>query len=241
MPVLAEVGGTVRFEDCVEGQTVRTEREASGHIRRTVLEHRGDLHPQILIEDAQGKPLDFYTLPERASIDVTGRAADHQPPASILARTPRESAGTQDITGGLPRVTELFEARKPKEPAVIAEIDGEIELMKERKRGKRIVIVRSPDGTEVEHVIPTGRQLNVHPGDLVKAGDAIARGPLVPHDILRVSGSEAVQQYLVHEIQNVYRAQRVEIDDKHIEIVVSQMLRKVKVEDVGDTTLLPAS
>ncbi|MBA3316222.1 MAG: DNA-directed RNA polymerase subunit beta' [Planctomycetaceae bacterium] len=237
VPVLSEVGGTVRFEDCIEGQTVRTEREASGHMRRTVLEHRGDLHPQILIEDAQGKPLDFYTLPERASIDV--QEGQQVTAGNVIARTPRESTGTQDITGGLPRVTELFEARKPKDPAVIAEIDGEVELLKERKRGKRIVIVRSADGTEVEHVIPTGRQMLAHTGDVVRAGDAIARGPLVPHDILRVSGSEAVQQYLVHEIQNVYRAQRVEIDDKHIEIVVSQMLRKVKVEDVGDTNLLP--
>jgi DNA-directed RNA polymerase subunit beta' len=237
VPVLSEVGGTVRFEDCIEGQTIRSEREPSGHVRRTVLEHRGDLHPQILIEDAQGKPLDFYTLPERASIDV--QEGQQISAGTVIARTPRESTGTQDITGGLPRVTELFEARKPKDPAVIAEIDGEVELLKERKRGKRIVIVRSPDGTEVEHVIPTGRQMLAHTGDHVRAGDAIARGPLVPHDILRVSGTEAVQQYLVHEIQSVYRAQRVEIDDKHIEIVVSQMLRKVKIEDVGDTNLLP--
>jgi DNA-directed RNA polymerase subunit beta' len=176
-------------------------------------------------------------LPERASIKVKDGATIQ--PGTVLAETPRETGGVTDITGGLPRVTELFEARKPKDPAVIAEIDGEVELLKERKRGKRIVIVRSPDGTEVEHVIPTGRQMLAHTGDLVRAGDAIARGPLVPHDILRVSGTEAVQQYLVHEIQNVYRAQRVEIDDKHIEIVVSQMLRKVKIEDVGDTNLLP--
>ncbi|QDT64614.1 DNA-directed RNA polymerase subunit beta' [Calycomorphotria hydatis] len=237
IPVIAEVGGKVRYEDCVEGQTIRTEKEASGHMRRTVLEHKGDLHPQIVIEDSTGKILDFYYLPERASIDSQEGAQITA--GTILARNPREAAGTMDITGGLPRVTELFEARKPKDPAVIAEIDGEVEFVPEKKRGKRVIIVRGEDGTEVEHIIPPGKPVMVHAGDLVKAGDALVRGPLVPHDILRVSGTEAVQDYLLHEIQNVYRAQRVGIDDKHIEIVVSQMLRKVKIEDVGDTNLLP--
>jgi DNA-directed RNA polymerase subunit beta' len=136
-------------------------------------------------------------------------------------------------------VTELFEARRPKDPAIIAEIDGEIDLMAEKKRGKRVIIVRAPDGTEKEYIIPHGKHLRVHAKDLVKAGDALVDGPLVPHDILRVSGEEAVQQYLLREIQNVYRSQRVEIDDKHIEIIVAQMLRKVRVDKVGDTTLLP--
>ncbi|MGV2338389.1 MAG UNVERIFIED_CONTAM: hypothetical protein LVR18_31565 [Planctomycetaceae bacterium] len=136
-------------------------------------------------------------------------------------------------------MTELFEARKPRDPAVVAEIDGEVELPAEKKRGKRIVVVKAADGSEVEHVIPHGKDLQVHSGDQVRAGDALVRGPLVPQDILKVSGPEEVQQYLLHEIQNVYRAQRVEIDDKHIEIVVSQMLRKVRVDSVGDTDLLP--
>ncbi|QDT37397.1 DNA-directed RNA polymerase subunit beta' [Stratiformator vulcanicus] len=237
VPVIAEVGGRVRYEDCVEGQTLRTEKEASGHIRRTVLEHKGDLHPQIVIEDGDGKILDFYYLPERASIDA--QEGTQVTAGTIMARNPRESTGNMDITGGLPRVTELFEARKPKEPAVIAEIDGEVEFVPEKKRGKRVIIVRGDDGTEVEHIIPPGKQVMVHAGDAVKAGDSLVRGPLVPHDILRVSGTDAVHEYLLHEIQNVYRAQRVEIDDKHIELVVSQMLRKVKIEDVGDTSLLP--
>jgi len=237
VPILAEVGGKVRFEDCIEGRTVRTEKEATGHVRRTIIEHKGDLHPQIIVEDANGKILDFYYLPERANIEVQeGQAVSA---GSVLAKNPREATGTQDITGGLPRVTELFEARKPKDPAVIAEIDGVVELGAERKRGKRIIIVRAEDGTEVEHAIPHGKQLLVHTDDRVEAGQALVRGPLVPHDILRVSGEEAVQQYLLHEIQNVYRSQRVEIDDKHIEIVVAQMLRKVRVENVGDTELLP--
>ena len=237
VPILAEVGGKVRFEDCIEGQSVRTEREQSGNLRRLIIEHKGDLHPQIILEDATGKILDFYYLPERANIEVD--EGDLVSAGSVLAKTPRETGGTQDITGGLPRVTELFEARRPKDPAVLAEIDGEIDLVSEKKRGKRIIIIRAQDGTEVEHPIPHGKQLLVHAKDQVRAGDALVRGPLVPHDILRVSGVEEVQRYLLHEIQNVYRSQRVEIDDKHIEIVVAQMLRKVRVTDVGDSDLLP--
>ena len=237
IPILCEVGGKVRFEDLVEGQSIRSEKDPSGNIRKTVIEHKGELHPQIVLEDSTGKILDFYYLPERASIEVV--EGQQISAGTVLAKNPRETSGTQDITGGLPRVTELFEARKPKEPAIIAEIDGEIELVAEKKRGKRIIIVRGVDGTEREHIIPHGKQLLVHAKDMVRAGDALVRGPLVPHDILRVSGEEAVQQYLLHEIQTVYRSQRVVIDDKHIEIVLSQMLRKLKVEEVGDTVMLP--
>ena len=150
-------------------------------------------------------------------------------------------SGTQDITGGLPRVTEIFEARKPKDPAVIAEIDGTVEILGEKRRGKRTIIVRSESGIEREHLVSHGKHLRVHSGDFVRAGEALVDGPLVPHDILRISGEEAVQQYLVREIQNVYRSQRVEINDKHIEIIVAQMLRKVRDRDVGDTDLLPGS
>jgi DNA-directed RNA polymerase subunit beta' len=238
IPILSEVGGKVRLEDLVEGRTLRSETDASGNVRRTVIEHKGDLHPQIVIEDGTGKILDYYYIPERASIDV--QEGTQIVAGTVLAKTPREASGTQDITGGLPRVTELFEARKPKDPALIAEIDGEVEILPEKKRGKRVLVVKSPDGsTEREHIIPHGRALLVHTGDHVKAGDALVSGPLVPHDILKVSGEEAVQQYLLHEIQNVYRAQRVEIDDKHIELVVSQMLRKIRIDDVGDTDMLP--
>src|SRR3984885_3367306 len=135
VPILAEVGGKVRFDDCIEGRSIRSEREASGNLRRTVIEHKGDLHPQIILEDSAGKILDFYYLPERATIDV--QEGQQITAGSILAKTPREATGTQDIVGGLPRVTELFEARKPKDPAIIAEIDGEVELVAEKKRGKR--------------------------------------------------------------------------------------------------------
>ncbi|MFO0961075.1 MAG: DNA-directed RNA polymerase subunit beta', partial [Isosphaeraceae bacterium] len=239
VPILTEVGGKVRFEDVVEGETMRAEMDASGHIRRTIIEHKGDLHPQIIIEDGEGKILDFYYIPERAGIEVEeGQVVKA---GSLLAKTPREAGGTQDITGGLPRVTELFEARRPKEPAVIAEIDGRVELLEEKRRGKRTIIVRNESGIEREHLVPHGKYLRVHGGDRVKAGDPLVEGPLVPHDILRISGEEAVQRYLLREIQNVYRSQRVEIDDKHLEIIVAQMLRKVRVDSVGDTVLLPGS
>jgi DNA-directed RNA polymerase subunit beta' len=158
---------------------------------------------------------------------------------SAVANTPREATGISDITGGLPRVTEIFEARKPKDPAVLAEIDGVVEIMGEKRRGKRNIVVRSESGIEREHLVPPGKRFLVHAGEFVKAGSSLVDGPLVPHDILRVSGEEAVQQYLLHEIQNVYRSQRVEINDKHIEIIVARMLRKVKVETPGDTSLLP--
>jgi DNA-directed RNA polymerase subunit beta' len=239
IPILAEVGGKVRYEDVIEGETMRVEKEATGNVRRLIMEHKGDLHPQIVLEDASGKILDFYYMPEKAHIEVN--EGDMVSAGTLLAKTPREVSGTQDITGGLPRVTEIFEARKPKDPAVIAEVDGYVELLGEKRRGKRTIIVRSESGIEKEHLVSHGKHLRVHASDFVRAGEALVDGPLVPHDILRISGEEAVQQYLVREIQNVYRSQRVEINDKHIEIIVGQMLRKVRVETVGDTGLLPGS
>jgi DNA-directed RNA polymerase subunit beta' len=239
IPILSEVAGKVRYEDVIENETLRLEKDPSGHLRRMIMEHKGVYHPQVVLEDESGKILDFYYLPEKAYIEVSPGemvAAGH-----ILAKTPREASGTQDITGGLPRVTEIFEARKPKDPAIMAEIDGKVELLGEKRRGKRTIVVKNESGIEREHLVTHGKHLRVHAGDIVKAGEALVDGPLVPHDILRISGEEAVQQYLTREIQNVYRSQRVDIDDKHIEIIVSQMLRKVKIETVGDTTLLPGS
>ncbi|MBI1904107.1 MAG: DNA-directed RNA polymerase subunit beta' [Planctomycetia bacterium] len=238
IPILGEVGGRVRFEDIIENETVRMEKDQSGHVRRMILEHKGDLHPQIIVEDAAGKILDFYYLPEKAHIEVDeGQTISA---GTLLAKTPREATGTQDITGGLPRVTEIFEARKPKDPAVMAEIDGKVE-MGEKRRGKRSIIVKSESGIEKEHLVSHGKRLRVHTGDNVRAGEALVDGPLVPHDILRISGEEEVQRYLVREIQNVYRSQRVDINDKHIEIIVAQMLRKIRIESVGDTSLLPGN
>ncbi|MBP88104.1 MAG: DNA-directed RNA polymerase subunit beta' [Planctomycetaceae bacterium] len=237
IPILAEVSGKVRYEDVVEGDTMRLETDPSGHVRKVISDHKGELHPQIVIEDNDGKPVDVYYLPERAHILID----EGEPIAAgtTVGEMPREASGITDITGGLPRVTEIFEARKPKDPAVIAEVDGVVEILGEKRRGKRTIIVRSESGIEREHLVPHGKRFLVHSGDIVKAGQALVDGPLVPHDILRVSGEEAVQQYLVHEIQSVYRSQRVEIDDKHIEIIIARMLRKVKIENPGDTSLLP--
>ncbi|MGY8768612.1 MAG: DNA-directed RNA polymerase subunit beta' [Pirellulales bacterium] len=237
IPILSEVGGKVRYEDVVEGETMQIEKDPSGHARRIITEHKGDLHPQMVIEDEDGKPLDVYYLPEKANIEAEEGAIVTA--GTIVAKTPRESTGVKDITGGLPRVTEIFEARKPKDPAVMAEIDGIVEILGEKKRGKRSIIVRSEAGIEREHLVPHGKRFLVHTGDYVRSGQSLIDGPLVPHDILRISGEEAVQQYLLHEIQGVYRSQRVEINDKHIEIIVARMLRKVMVEQGGDTTLLP--
>lgn len=236
IPILAEVSGKVRYEDVVEGDTMRLEKDAGGTIRRLIIDHKGELHPQIVIEGADGKPLDVYYLPEKAHIVV--EEGNPVGAGSVLAKTPREASGVKDITGGLPRVTEIFEARKPKDPAVIAEIDGTVSILGEKRRGKRTIIVKSESGIEREHLVPHGKRFMVHSGDIVKAGQALVDGPLVPHDILRISGEEAVQQYLVHEIQSVYRSQRVDINDKHIEIIIARMLRKVKIENSGDTNLL---
>jgi DNA-directed RNA polymerase subunit beta' len=242
IPILAEVGGRVRFEEIEEGETLRKERDAGGAERLVIMEHKGDLHPQILIDDDRGQTLAFYYMPEKAHLEV--RVGQTVTAGSLLAKTPREQSGVQDITGGLPRVTEIFEARRPRDPAVMAEVAGRIRLG-EKKRGKRIIWVQPiddqgrPVGEEREHQVPHGKHLRVHTGDYVREGDPLVVGPLVPHDILRIRGIEAVQEYLVREVQSVYRSQRVDIDDKHIENIVSQMLRKVKVETTGDTGLLP--
>jgi DNA-directed RNA polymerase subunit beta' len=244
VPILGEFDGKVRFEDLIEGKTLKIERDARrGGVRKLVIEHKGDLHPQIILEDSKGQALALYPIPERAYIEVEDgqeiRAGD------LLAKSSREIGGTQDITGGLPRVTELFEARRPKEPAVISEIDGVVELG-EKKRSKRTIIVRAvgPKGEviqEQEHSVPQGKHLRVHKGDEVRAGDPLVDGPLVPHDILRIKGDDAAQEYLLTEIQNVYRSQGVTIDDKHIEIIIAQMMRKVQVVEPGDSDFLPGA
>jgi DNA-directed RNA polymerase subunit beta' len=245
IPILAETGGRIRFEEIVEGETLRKERNPGGAESWVIMEHKGDLHPQLVIEDERGQTLEVHYIPEKAVLDV--REGMKVSPGTLLAKTPREVGGTQDITGGLPRVTEIFEARRPREPAVMAEVAGKVRLG-ERKKGKRIIHIVPIDdkGQEIEdaqkeHSVPHGKHLRVHGNEYVKEGDPLVDGPLVPHDILRISGVEAVQNYLVREVQSVYRSQRVDIDDKHIENIISQMLRKVKVETMGDTGLLPGS
>jgi len=237
-PILAEVSGLIRFVDIIEGETIGIEEERKGQVGRpVVIEHKGDKHPQIIIEDAKGKILDVHYLPAGARIEVD--EGQKVQAGQLLAHQPRATGGTQDITGGLPRVTEVFEARKPKDPAAMAEISGRVELRSDKRKGKMTIIIRSESGMEKEHHVPRDRHLNVHTGDLAEAGDALTDGPLVPHDILRIKGEEALQKYLIAEIQNVYRSQNVNINDKHIEIICSQMMRKVEIESVGDGTFLP--
>ncbi|GMU33442.1 MAG: DNA-directed RNA polymerase subunit beta' [Planctomycetia bacterium] len=237
-PILAEAAGSIRFQDIVEGETVRLESEGKAS-KYVVVEHRGDKNPQIIIEDKNGKIIEYHYLPAKARIEVT----EGQPVKAgwLLARRPRELAGTQDITGGLPRVTEIFEARKPKEPAVMAEISGTVEIRSDRRRGKMTIVVH-PDSKDLEpreHHVPQDKHLLVHATDRVEAGDPLCDGPLVPHDILAIKGEESLYTYLLHEVQAVYRSQNVGINDKHIEIIINQMLRKVKVDQPGDSDLLP--
>jgi len=244
VPIIAEAGGKIRFEDLIESKTMKTERDArQGSSRKQVTEHKGDLHPQLVIEDKKGETIAVYPIPERAYIEVDdGVTIDA---GDIIAKTGREAGSTQDITGGLPRVTELFEARRPKDPAVISEIDGVVELG-DKKRGKRTIIVRAlgENGEviqEQEHAVPQGKHLRVHKGDEVRAGEPLVDGPLDPQDILRVRGEDELLRYLKQEIQNVYRSQGVTIDDKHIETILSQMVRKVEVRSSGDSDLLPGA
>jgi len=237
-PILAEVPGMIRFVDVVEGETIGVEEERKGQAGRpVVIEHKGDKHPQIIIEDSNGKILDVHYLPAGARIEVD--EGQKVQAGQLLAHQPRATGGTQDITGGLPRVTEVFEARKPKDPAAMAEISGRVELRSDKRKGKMTITIRNESGMEKEHHVPRDRHLNVHTGDLAEAGDALTDGPLVPHDILRIKGEEALQNYLIGEIQNVYRSQNVNINDKHIEIICSQMMRKVEIESVGDSAFLP--
>ena len=239
IPIIAEKSGIVEYDDIVEGATMKVEQDQmSKKLRRQIIEHKGELHPQIIIKDPAGGALAMYPIPEKAYIEVEPGAKIQA--GMLIAKTPREITGTQDITGGLPRVTEIFEVRKPKNPSVISEIDGVVELG-EKKRGKSTIVVRNDTGLEVAHVIPHGKHFRVHKGDRVRAGEPLVDGPLIPRDILRISGEEIVQQYLLKEVQNVYRSQNVTIDDKHIEIIVAQMLRNVQVVEAGDTDVLPGT
>ena len=248
IPIIAEISGAVYFEDMEEGVTLRRERDdTSGTERMVIMEHRGDLHPQIIVKPKgdKGERAVAY-LPEKCFIEVS--EGDIVQAGTILAKITREVAASQDITGGLPRVTEIFEARRPRDPAVMSQVTGYVKFdEKGKKRNKRVVNVEETDekgdrtGKVAQHLIPAGKHLKVHDGDFVKAGDALVYGPLIPHDILAINGEEAVRAYLVREVQNVYRAQRVDIDDKHIEVIVAQMLRKVKVENTGDTGLMSGS
>jgi DNA-directed RNA polymerase subunit beta' len=236
-PIVADFAGVVRFIDIVDEETVREELdESTGRRQLVVIEDRAKkLHPMIEIRDKKDKKLREFIIPVGAQLTV--RDSDKITAGSTLAKIAREAYKTRDITGGLPRIAELFEARKPKEPAVITEIDGSVKFG-DIKRGKREVIVIPETGENKVYEIPVGKHLRVHEADQVRAGDRLSEGPINPHDILRIQGPRLVQEYLLNEVQEVYRLQGVKINDKHIGVIVRQMLQKVRVVDPGDTEFL---
>jgi len=237
VPIITEKAGKIEFRDMIPGVTIRKEvDEATGVMGTVVIEHKEDLHPQIVIVGDAKAVLASYSIPAGAHVEV--KEGQKVPAGTRLARTPRKIAKTKDITGGLPRVAELFEARRPKDAAEIAKIEGIVDIGG-TVRGKRRLLVKDADtSAEEEHLIPLSKHIIVFKGDLVKKGQQLTEGPVVPHEILEVCGPQELQEHLLNEVQEVYRLQGVEINDKHIEIIVRQMLRKVKITDPGDTSLL---
>lgn len=236
IPILSEKGGIIRFRDMMPGITVRRSMDStSGQSTMVIIEHQEDLNPSVDVVDLQdeNKVLATYAIPVGAQVVVN--AGDEIYPGALLAKTPRSASRTQDITGGLPRVAELFEARRPKDAAEVAKIDG-IVSVSGIVRGKKRLIITDPETENYEdHLIPHGKQLIVHPGDAVKKGQTLTEGVADPHEILSVLGVHALQEYLLTEIQKVYRLQGVTIDDKHLEVIIARMLSKVRVVDPGDT------
>ncbi len=236
IPVITEVAGTVRYEDLRENITIREEVNPVTKLsERVVVEHKPEYHPQIVVLDEKKEVSGIYPIPIGAH--VMAKDGEKMGAGDLLAKIPRTVVKTRDITGGLPRVAELFEARRPKDPAVISEIDGFVEFG-ETKKNQRVIIVRSTTGMSREYVIPHGKHPNVYKSDKVIAGQQLTDGPVVLQDILRVCGDKVLQEYLVNEVQEVYRLQGVRINDKHIELIIRQMLKKVRVEDPGDTEFL---
>jgi DNA-directed RNA polymerase subunit beta' len=249
IPILTERDGVAAYVDLVEGVSIREVMdEATGISSKVITDWRqqprgNDLKPRIVLKDAKGKVIKLpsgldanYYMSVDAILSIengTGVKA-----GDVLARIPRESSKTRDITGGLPRVAELFEARRPKDFAIISDIDGRVEFGKDYKAKRRILVYPNDGAEPREYLIPKGKHLAVHEGDYVQKGDALMDGNPVPHDILTVMGVEALAEYLINEIQDVYRLQGVKINDKHIEVIVRQMLQKVEIEEGGDTTLL---
>jgi len=250
MPIITEVDGVAHYVDLMMGVSMREDVDEATGISYLVVtdskvQPRGsDLRPRITLRDAKGEALTLpnglearYFLPVDAILSIEDGA--HVKAGDILARIPRESSKTRDITGGLPRVAELFEARKPKDFAIIAETEGRVEFGKDYKTKRRLVVVPSDgEGESTEYMIPKGKHLSVQEGDYVQKGDLLMDGSRVPHDILRILGVEDLANYLINEIQEVYRLQGVRINDKHIEVIVRQMLQKVEIEEAGDTTFL---
>jgi DNA-directed RNA polymerase subunit beta' len=249
IPIITDRDGFANYMDLVEGISIREVMdEATGISAKVITDWRqqargSDLKPRILLKDDQGNAIKLQSGQDAAyflSVDailsvengVAVRAGD------VIARIPRETSKTRDITGGLPRVAELFEARRPKDFAIISDIDGRVEFGKDYRTKRRIVVVPEDGGESKEYLIPKGKHLVVHEGDFVQRGDSLLDGNPVPHDILTVLGVEALAEYLINEIQDVYRLQGVKINDKHIEVIVRQMLQKIEVDEGGETTLL---
>jgi DNA-directed RNA polymerase subunit beta' len=234
VPILTEKAGKVEFRDMILGITVAAEVDKeTGKKGTMVTEHKEDLHPQVCITDPKtGEVIISYSIPVGAHLSV--KEGEKVTGGTQLAKTPRKVARTKDITGGLPRVAELFEARKPKEACVISKIEGEVSFGG-NVRGKKKVIVTDPvTGEQIDHLVPMGKHIIVIDGDKVKRGDQITEGPVSPEDLLEACGATELQEHLVNEVQSVYRVQGVEINDKHIEVIVRQMLRKVKITEPGD-------
>ena len=249
-PVLTEVGGTVDYEDLVEGASVvESADESTGITKRVVIDWRAtprsaDLKPTVVIKDKKGKILKLerggdarYLLSVDAVLPV--EPGTSVKPGDVVARIPLESAKTRDITGGLPRVAELFEARRPKDHAIISESSGTVKFGRDYKNKRRIIVEPTEEGAEpVEYLIPKGRPFHLQEGDTIEKGDFILDGLPAPHDILAIKGVEELAAYLVNEIQEVYRLQGVLINDKHIEVIVRQMLQKVEVTSAGGSDLI---
>jgi DNA-directed RNA polymerase subunit beta' len=237
VPILSEKGGKVKFVDIIEGVTMKQELDqATAQEAMVIIEHKEDLHPQIVILNDKGEPAANYPIPSGAHIVVN--EGERIVAGTLMAKTPRKSSKTKDITGGLPRVAELFEARRPKDASEISKIDGIVDFGPS-VRGKRTILIKDPQtSVEEEHLIPIGKHVIVFKGDFVKKGQQLTEGPVDPHEILDVCGPQELQEHLVNEVQEVYRLQGVTINDKHIEIIVRQMLRKVRVNEPGDTQFL---
>jgi DNA-directed RNA polymerase subunit beta' len=238
VPILTEKPGKVEFRDMISGITVTNETDKeTGKKVMVVTEHKEDLHPQVVIVDEKSKEVRAsYSIPVGAHLSV--KEGEVVTGGTQLAKTPRKVARTKDITGGLPRVAELFEARKPKDACVIAKIEGEVSFGGTVRGKKKVIVTDSDSGEQVEHLVPMGRHIIVTDGDRVKRGDQITEGPVSPEDLLEACGAQELQEHLVNEVQSVYRVQGVEINDKHIEIIIRQMLRKVKITDPGDADQL---
>ncbi|MBA4149417.1 MAG: DNA-directed RNA polymerase subunit beta' [Verrucomicrobia bacterium] len=237
VPILSEKAGRIKFHDIIEGVTMKQETdEATGQEAMVVIEHKEDLHPQILIFNDKNEQIASYAIPSGAHVVVEENSRIVA--GTLLAKTPRKTSKTKDITGGLPRVAELFEARRPKDASEISKIDGIVDFGP-TVRGKRTVLIKDPKtDVEEEHLIPIGKHVIVFKGDYVHKGQQLTEGPMDPHEILEVCGPQELQEHLVNEVQEVYRLQGVTINDKHIEIIVRQMLRKVRITEPGDTEFL---